>query len=140
MRIGLALISPWPVPTAHDYLAANYPATVAWIGRMHSPVDEGGREAVDSLKPTLLPLLRNRVAARFLPWSEANAKAWAAGEAETALEFDGRRYRQKTFKHHAYSRDQLLDKYSRVSDNASLGALLEEAGCLQYISPLPTNT
>ena len=63
----------------------------------------------------------------------ANARALEAGEQETALEFDGRPYVQKTFKYHAWSLERLKEKLARVSDDPLLREVLAETGCAPYL-------
>ena len=101
---------------------------------MDSPTAEGGFESLESVLPSLRPLLEEQVAGRFLPWTLANARALEAGEKETALEFDGRPYVQKTFKYHAWSLEQLKKKLSSVSEDPALRDLLATTGCTPYLA------
>jgi hypothetical protein len=72
-------------------------------------------------------------AGRFLPWTVANAHALEAGEKETALEFEGLPYVQRTFKYHAWSLTQLKEKLERVSDDPVLRDVLADTGCAPYL-------
>ena len=121
-------------PTCGRHLSQNAPAVVRWIERMDSPVAEGGFETLVSLMPSLRPLLEEQVAGRFLPWTLANNRALEAGEKETALEFDGRPYVQKTFKYHAWSFGQLKEKLAGISDDSVLRDVLAETGCAPYLA------
>jgi glutathione S-transferase len=121
-------------PTCGAHLRGKAPAVVRWIERMDDPKQEGGFEPLAGLLPTLGPLLREQVAGRFLPWSLANARAIAAGEPQTRLEFDGARYEQKTFKYHAWSLAQLLAKYEPVADEPDLARVLGETGCAELLA------
>lgn len=121
-------------PTCGRHLSKNAPAVVRWIKRMDSPGAKGDFEPLESLMSTLRPLLIEQVAGRFLPWTVANARALAAGEAETALEFDGQPYVQKTFKYHAWSLDQLKRKYVGVSEDRFLREVLASTGCARYLA------
>jgi glutathione S-transferase len=116
------------------YIRANHPVVESWIKRMHNASIEGNFEPLESLMPTLGPLIRNSVAGRFLPWTCANAKAWEAGEKLTSLTFDGQPYQQNTFKYHRFSLHQLYRKYLEVSDDPQLQVILEESGCLPYFA------
>ncbi|MEE2672962.1 MAG: glutathione S-transferase family protein [Myxococcota bacterium] len=120
-------------PTCGRHLSQNAPALVRWIERMDSPAAEGSFEALASLMPSLRPLLEEQVAGRFLPWTVANARALEADEPETALEFDGRPYVQKTFKYHSWSLERLKEKLARVSDDPLLREVLAETGCAPYL-------
>jgi len=90
-------------PTPSAAIRARAPRTRAWIERMLDPKSEGPFETWDALGPTLAPFLRDEVAGLFLPWSTANARALAAGEAEFELLLAGRPFRQQTQKYHARS-------------------------------------
>lgn len=116
------------------YIDGHCPVVKDWIERMHHASIEGEFEPLEQLMPTLGPLLKKSVAGRFLPWTEANARAWEAGESTTELYFDGEFYSQNTFKYHSFSRDELLKKYARVKDDAQLQTVLAACDCLQYFS------
>jgi len=121
-------------PTCGSHLSRNAPAVVRWIERMDSPSAHGGFEGLASLMPTLRALLEEQVAGRFLPWTVANAHALEAGEKETALEFEGKPYVQRTFKYHAWSLAQLKEKLERVSDDPVLRDVLADTGCAPYLT------
>ena len=126
--------------TAGGHLRESAPAVLRWVDRMSEPVAEGEFEPLDALLPTLSPLLEEQIAGRFLPWSVANAKAYAAAEPQTCLEFDGELYEQKTFKYHAWSLGQLREKLERVASDPALRSVLEETGCAAYLDldlPVP---
>ena len=125
----------WTDPTAKAYLEANAPNLVAYIERMLEPSIEGEFETLDALLPTLKPILSSEMAERFLPWMEANQKAFAAGEKETVLTMKGAPFRQKTFKYQAATVDELRSKFKRVQSNAALVSVLEETGCLPFLQP-----
>jgi glutathione S-transferase len=120
-------------PTCGGHLSRNAPALVRWIERMDSPVATGAFEPLESLLPSLAPLLAEQVAGRFLPWTLANARALEAGEQETRLEFDGRPYVQKTFKYHAWSLGQLKQKLAGVAADPALREVLLKTGCAPYL-------
>jgi hypothetical protein len=100
---------------------------------MDDPGAEGAFEELDTLLPTLGPLLEEQVAGRFLPWSVANEKALEAGEDQTRLVFDGQPYEQKTFKYHAWSLDQLRQKLEPVRDDPALREVLTKTGCAEWL-------
>jgi len=121
-------------PTCGRHLEAHATHVVRWIERMNSPEELGRFEPLESLMPTLGPLLEEQVAGRFLPWSVANAHALDAGEPETRLEFDGAPYAQKTFKYHAWSLAELKKKLAPVANDPTLRAVLEQTGCAPYLA------
>lgn len=123
----------WTDPTANAFLEANAPHLVAYIKRMLAPSVEGELESLDSLLPTLAPILSSEVAERFLPWMAANHAAFHAGEKETSLTMKGAPFRQKTFKYQVATLDELRRKLASVGENEQLIALLERTGCLPYL-------
>lgn len=123
----------WTDPTAGAYIKGQAPAVVKWIEAMLTPTIEGDFESFEALRPTLLPILREEVGGHFLKWSQANAKAWEAGEERTELQLNGAPYEQKTFKYHAHSLGEICNKFEPLKGNQALSALLEEANCLQYL-------
>lgn len=123
----------WTDPTAKAHLEANTPAFVAYIKRMVSPSVEGDFEQLDALAPTLKPILEQEIATRFLPWMEANHRAFHAGEKETRLTMNGQLFQQKTFKYQAVTLDELRRKFSTVSHSQTLTDLPKETGCLSFL-------
>jgi glutathione S-transferase len=120
-------------PTCGRHLERHAPAVVRWIASMANPTAQGDFESMEKLMPTLGPLLTEQVAGRFLPWTVENARAYAAGEPNTRLEFDGERDEQKTFKYHAWSLGKLREKLAPVSHDPMLERILEETGCAPYL-------
>jgi glutathione S-transferase len=120
-------------PTPGAWLRAETPRVSAWIERMLAPKAEGPFEAWSALEPTLLPLLRDEVGACFLPWSDANSRALAAGEAEFEVALGGAPFRQQAQKYHARSLAALRARYAAAPGKPSLDPLLERAGCLAWL-------
>ena len=77
-----------------------------------------------------MPILREQVGARFMPWSCANEKALAEGREEFSVTLAGQSWTQKPQKYHARSLGMLRAKYAEVADKAALDPVLEAAGCL----------
>jgi glutathione S-transferase len=120
-------------PTPGALLRAEAPRVVAWIERMLDPTAGGDFERWDALAPTLEPLLRDEVAACFLPWSDANARALAAGERSFTVSIDGKPFTQETQKYHAKSLAVLRRRYAGVDDTSALDPILERSGCLRWL-------
>ncbi len=131
----------WTDPTAKAFLETNAPTLVAYIKRMRNPSVEGDFESLEALKPTLMPILKQEMATRFLPWMEANDRAFQAGEKETSLQMNGQLFQQRTFKYQALTLDELRRKFATVSGAVELESLLEETGCLRFLraTPVPTS-
>ena len=118
-------------PTA-GALVKQHANVVAWVERMLEPKAEGEFEEWAAVKDSLTPLLRDQVAAMFLPWSNANAEAIAGGTAEFDVTLNGNRWTQRPQKYHARSLTALKARYEQT-DDAALDAFLEETGCLAFL-------
>lgn len=127
------LYEAWTDPTAKTYLEANAPRLVAYIKRMLTPKVEGDFETLEMLEPTMRPILAQEMASRFLPWMEANHKAWHAGEKQTSLTMNDTLFQQKTFKYQAGTLNELRRKFSAVSGYDPITALLEDTGCHSFL-------
>jgi len=121
-------------PTPGAVLRERGPRVVAWLERMLAPSNDGAFEAWPALAPTLLPLLRDEVAAVFFPWTVANARALAAGEPEVVVEIGGKPFRQEPQKYHAKSLAALRARYAGVSERGALDAILDQAGCRTFLA------
>jgi glutathione S-transferase len=120
-------------PTPGAILEERAPNVRAWVERMLDPRAEGELEPWESLAPGLTPLLEREVGALFLPWSDANARAIAAGNEEFSVELAGHTWTQKPQKYHARSLAQLREKYAAVGGDAALARVLEATGCLRWL-------
>lgn len=126
----------WTDPTAGAMVRSDAPATCAWIERMLDPSDEGDFEALETLAPTLEPILREDVRL-FLTWSDANAAAIAAGADSLEVDLDGRRWTQTVGgpqKYHAKSLGVIRRKFAEVSGDEELRTLLDRTGCLALLA------
>jgi glutathione S-transferase len=123
----------WTDPTCNEILESGCPNIVAWVDRMLTPKAEGDFEPWSALEPTLVPLLERQVGAIFLPWSDANARAIAAGQEEFSVELSTGTWTQKPQKYHAKSLKALRDRYAAVADKSALDPILERTGCLRWL-------
>ncbi len=122
----------WTDPTAGAYLQQHAPALVAYLQRMLTPSAEGDFETLETLKPSLKPVLAQEIATRFLPWMDANQRAAAANQPQTSLTMHGQPFAQKTFTYQAKTFAELKQKFANVADNATLVELLRETNCLDF--------
>jgi glutathione S-transferase len=120
-------------PTPAALMRASAPHVVKWIQEMLGPRAEGEFESWQTLAPTLMPLLREEVAAIFFPWSAANSKALAAGEKQFNVDIGGKPFSQETQKYHAKSLAALKERYAKVADKSKLDPILKEAGCWEWL-------
>jgi len=123
----------WTDPTGKGIVEADGKHVVAWIERMLDPKAEGGFEDWPALEPTLRTILADHVGGLFLPWSDANARALAAGEEEYSVPVRTGTWTQKTQKYHARSLAALRQRYAAVGDRSELDPILERAGCLRWL-------
>ncbi|MCY3754441.1 MAG: glutathione S-transferase family protein [Alphaproteobacteria bacterium] len=120
----------WTDPTGSTLVP---PRTRDWCRRMQDPANEGPFEAWEALAPTLEPLLAEEVGARFLPWSDANARAIADGAESFAVDIAGGRWTQAPQRYHARSLRALREKYAALADRAALDPVLETTGCRAWL-------
>ncbi|MFZ5723149.1 MAG: glutathione S-transferase family protein [Pseudomonadota bacterium] len=120
-------------PLPGEIMRERAPRVAAWVQRMESPVAVGDLEPWSALSPTLLPLLREEVGARFLPWSDANARALAAGQASFTVRLPDGEFSQDTQKYHAKSLAEIRRKYAAVREHPELRAVLADTGCLRWL-------
>jgi len=120
-------------PTPGSWLREKAPHAAAYVERMKKPEALGAFEPWSALAPTLEPLLAREAGARFLPWSDANARAIAAGESEFSIQLTDGLWTQKPQKYHARSLAALRAKYA-AAKNPALDDVLARAGCLKWLS------
>ncbi len=120
----------WTDPTGSRLVPSR---TRDWCQRMQDPENEGPFETWNTLAPTLEPLLAEEVGARFLPWSDANARAIADGAESFAVEVAGGRWTQAPQRYHARSLRALREKYAALADRRALDPVLEAAGCRAWL-------
>lgn len=120
----------WTDPTGSTLVP---PRTRDWCRRMQDPENEGSFETWDALAPTLESLLAEEVGARFLPWSDANARAIAGGAESFAVDIAGGRWTQAPQRYHARSLRVLRGKYAALGDRAALDPVLEATGCRAWL-------
>ena len=125
----------WTDPTGAAWIERSAPRLLDWIHRMLWPRAEGELESWSSLEETLAPFLAAQVGAFFLPWSQANAAAIAAGEEEFSVDLPSGRWTQKPQKYHARSLQAIRQRYAAVEDKRALDPVLAAAGCLDALRP-----
>ncbi len=128
------LVQAYSDPTAGDYLRAHGSQLRNWLERMEAPVAMGEFEALDSLFPTLAPVLEHTVARHFLPWSEANSRAWEAGEEQVTVRLEDHTYQQQSFKYHGVSLAALREKFAAVATDGQTTSALRKVDCLRFFA------
>ncbi len=120
-------------PTAGDMIRAGFPNVDAFISRMVDPLHEGPYEPLDDLADTLRPLLSEAVGGHFLPWSDANARAIAAGQDRFSVDLASGPFEQAPQKYHAKSLKVLRERYAEVAGDGALDAILDATGCRRWL-------
>lgn len=120
-------------PTPGAIVRASAANVMAWVQRMVSPKAEGPFEAWPALAPTLMPLLKDEVAALFLPWSAANSAAIVASVKTFDVTLGGTVWSQEPQKYHARSLAEIRRKYAAAKDAPGLEAILRDSGCLEFL-------
>ena len=120
-----------PTPQA---LMQHFPAVMAWVARMQSPVAMGDFESWETLSPTLTLLLQEEVARRYLPWAHANASAVTDEEASLSVDLGGTIFSQTPQKYHVKSLAVIRAKAKTALEAApELGAVLKDTGCYDLL-------
>jgi glutathione S-transferase len=120
-------------PTAGSIIRGRGQNVLDWCYRMIEPRQDGQFEEWESLQPTLEPVLAY-VGRYFLPWSQANARALEAGQAEFEVDLPGGAYVQPPQKYHAKSLAALRARYAALEEKASVEPILARAGCLEVLA------
>lgn len=120
-------------PTPGQLMGECAPHVVAYVQRMLFPTASGGFETWATLGATLTPLLGEEVAGRFLPWSDANARAVADGAERFTVDLGGTAFGQRPGKYHARSLAVLRARYGALERAGWLAAVLAETGCRQWL-------
>jgi hypothetical protein len=81
-----------------------------------------------------MPLLKDEVAALFLPWTVANAAAVGRGDKSFEMTLGGASWSQEPQKYHARSLAEIRRKYAAAKAAPGLEAILKESGCLKHLA------
>jgi glutathione S-transferase len=121
-------------PTPGAIMRASSPKVMEWVQRMVSPKAEGPFETWSALVSTLMPLLKDEVAALFLPWTIANAAAIERGDKSFEMTLGGASWSQEPQKYHARSLTEIRRKYAAAKGAPGLETILKESGCLPFLA------
>jgi hypothetical protein len=128
--------------TAGELMRLHAPAVALWAERMVSPaqIGDGAFEPWAALAPTLEPMLSTTVAT-YLAWSDANAKALAAGQSELEMQLGGQPWQQSIGgpqKYHGKALREVRRKYAEVAGDSELAGILAKCGCLAVLADAGT--
>ena len=115
-------------PTPGDWLRANAPFVTAWSEFMDTPTAGGPFKSLDELRPTLLALFKDEVAATYLPWARANMDAAQAQAERVSLKLDGKVYEQITQHYAARAFKAVTTAVQSAKEAPGLSDFLTESG------------
>lgn len=103
-----------PTPRA---LLQPYAALQDWVMRCMSPTDQGEAEPMSSLMPTLAPIFSHELQQHYLPWAQANTKAFGSEQADftCALGSASVSYTQPTQKYSVKSFAELQARWKALT-------------------------
>lgn len=121
-------------PTPGALIRERAPRVAAWVSRtMDAPSKGGAYESLDALAPTLAPLLKDELAATYLPWMAANAEAVSADANNVELDLAGKPFRQAPQRYAAKAYAEIRRKRA-LAESEALATLLENAGCAHFLA------
>jgi glutathione S-transferase len=120
-------------PTPGAIIKAQAPHVVAWLARMDAPKVEGPFASAASLRDGLAALLRQELAACYLPWMAANATAVADDDNGVSVEVAGGLFTQKPQRYAAKAFAALQTKRFAF-DDVALSSLLEDGDCAMFFA------
>jgi glutathione S-transferase len=123
-------------PTPSALIRAQAPSLAAWVERMDAPRNEGAFASLDALRAPLADLLREEIAAAYLPWMDANARAVSTDALNVHAEIAGGVFTQKPQRYAAKAFAELRRKYA-LADSEALTALLVETECDVFLQAPP---
>ena len=131
----------WFDPTPQIIMREKAPGVCAWISRMEDASGEEGEwiNPLDPLPQAVIELLK-MTGEVYLPFLEANAKAFDEGKDSFSLILLGNNYSQGTYKYQVKCLNWLREEYAGLKghEKERVDAALKEAGCLKYFSKVPS--
>ena len=121
-------------PTAGELMREHAPRTCRWVRRVDDLSGVDGHWD-NNLADTVRAM--TELAGRYyLPFLAANKRALDIGDASVRVEIDGHDYEQPVFRYQAKCFDFLRRRYGGLSveSRLELDTILNDAGCLQYLT------
>ncbi len=122
-------------PTPGEWLRDRAPFVAAWCEFMEAPTPGAPFADLETLKPTLLPLFRDEVAASFLPWTAANSEAFSKRRKQVAVDFPEGRFEQGLQRYAARSFRAVQKAVRKASSAPGLAEFLSDAGLASDFGP-----
>ena len=95
---------------------------------MDTPTAGGPFKSLDEIRPTLLALFKDEVAATYLPWARANMDAAQAQAERVSLKLDGKVYEQITQHYAARAFKAVTTAVQSAKEAPGLSDFLTESG------------
>jgi glutathione S-transferase len=124
-------------PTPEAMLRRDYPYSLRWLLHIDDMSGiEGEWDAPDAPLSPIVASMLQQVGLIYLPFLQANAEAFAAGEETFSITAMGLPYSQGVFKYQVKCLADLRARYAALDSaaRAVVGPLLAEAGCLALLT------
>ncbi|MEZ5972146.1 MAG: glutathione S-transferase family protein [Hyphomonadaceae bacterium] len=123
-------------PTPGILLRTQAPNVVRWLERMDAPKADGAFASFADVADDVMELLRSEIAAAYLLWMDANARAVADDASGVSVDIGGITFAQKPQRYAAKAFGELKRKRAALEDEA-LAALLTATGIDALLASSP---
>jgi hypothetical protein len=114
------------------------PHVLAWLGRMwaaRASQADGSLTAPGQVPDDWRPILMD-IGGAYLPYLNANARAFQAGETHYSFETDGTRYHLPVHRYRVWCLERLQQRWAALAPDArdAVGDILAGTGCLETLA------
>jgi glutathione S-transferase len=127
-------------PTASDLMRERAPGVFEWQARLWNARASRTKGALVAGIPADWSPILAEVGSAYLPFLNANARAWQAGRKRFDAEIQGTRYRDMPVsRYRVWCLTQLRDQFAALAESprAEARALLEAHGCWEPLQEIP---
>ena len=110
------------------------PFVSAWCEFMEDPRPGAHFEDFDTLRDTLLPLIRDEVALTYVSWAEANQQSIDSKRKTVTLEIDGEEFKQSVQSSTSASYAAVKALFADTAATPELAEFMEDAGLAEVLS------
>ncbi len=121
-------------PTPAAWLNERTPFLAAWCIHMEDPKAGGPFAPLESLMPTLLPLIEGEVARTYLPWAFANAASASRDRKRFSVTLDDGLFEQATQRYAARAFADVQARVAAARREPGLAGILEQAGATRFFT------
>ena len=111
-----------------DFIRENAPFVFAWCEFMEDPRPGAPFESFESVKDTLLPLIRDEVTGTYISWALANEASISKKRKTSEADIKGEAFKQNVQHHTARSFAGVKDAFAATPADPAFLTFLEEAG------------